>query len=263
MDPHSFYLLDPDPHSEKLLDPDPQKMNAEPQPCLNISLTSLYDAHLSGHSWLTFEDTSSRPGLLADHVTAGAGQPAAAALLLHLHSGHHHRPLALHLLLRPEGCRQQGLLGPASLLVGRLRLLTGALAGAAAPVGPVVVEAGIVQATLLTAKRTGIAKHVRDVLEGIHGQLVGPQHVVLVRRVLFLVVIAIISRHLGLVNCLHRNQVLQRYVLVIVVVAVHQRVLAREEGGEEAVAVTVRLEEAAAAAAVRGCRGLETVTGLV
>ena len=35
MDPHSFYLLDPDPdpHSEKLLDPDPQKMNADPQPC--------------------------------------------------------------------------------------------------------------------------------------------------------------------------------------------------------------------------------------
>ena len=33
-DPHSFSLLDPDPHSEKLLDPDPQKMNADPQPCL-------------------------------------------------------------------------------------------------------------------------------------------------------------------------------------------------------------------------------------
>ena len=34
MDPHSFYLLDPDPHSEKLLDPDPdlQKMYADPQP---------------------------------------------------------------------------------------------------------------------------------------------------------------------------------------------------------------------------------------
>ena len=34
MDPHSFYLLDPDPgpHSEKLLDLDPQKMNADPQP---------------------------------------------------------------------------------------------------------------------------------------------------------------------------------------------------------------------------------------
>ena len=34
MDPHSFYLLDPDPdpHSEKLLDPNPQKMNADPQP---------------------------------------------------------------------------------------------------------------------------------------------------------------------------------------------------------------------------------------
>ena len=30
MDPHSFYLLDPDLHSEKLLDPDPQKMNADP-----------------------------------------------------------------------------------------------------------------------------------------------------------------------------------------------------------------------------------------
>ena len=26
MDPHSFYLLDPDPHFKKLLDPDPQKM---------------------------------------------------------------------------------------------------------------------------------------------------------------------------------------------------------------------------------------------
>ena len=35
MDPHSFYLLDPnpEPHSEKLLDPDPQNMNADPQPC--------------------------------------------------------------------------------------------------------------------------------------------------------------------------------------------------------------------------------------
>ena len=33
MDPHSFYLLDPDPHSEKLLDLDPQKMNVDPQPC--------------------------------------------------------------------------------------------------------------------------------------------------------------------------------------------------------------------------------------
>ena len=33
MDPHSFYLLDPDPNSEKLLDPDPQKKNADPQPC--------------------------------------------------------------------------------------------------------------------------------------------------------------------------------------------------------------------------------------
>ena len=34
MDPHSFYLLDPDPHSENLLDPDPHKMDADPQPCL-------------------------------------------------------------------------------------------------------------------------------------------------------------------------------------------------------------------------------------
>ena len=32
MDPHSFYLLDPDPYSEKLLDPDPQKMNADTEP---------------------------------------------------------------------------------------------------------------------------------------------------------------------------------------------------------------------------------------
>ena len=41
MDPHSFYLLDPDsdPHSEKLLDQDPQKMNADPQPCFPCSLT--------------------------------------------------------------------------------------------------------------------------------------------------------------------------------------------------------------------------------
>ena len=31
MDPHSFYLLDPDLRSEKLLDP--QKMNADPQSC--------------------------------------------------------------------------------------------------------------------------------------------------------------------------------------------------------------------------------------
>ena len=33
MDPHSFYLLDPDPHSKKLLDLDPQKMNADPHYC--------------------------------------------------------------------------------------------------------------------------------------------------------------------------------------------------------------------------------------
>ena len=33
MDRHSFYLSDP--HSEKLLDPDLQKMNADPQLCLN------------------------------------------------------------------------------------------------------------------------------------------------------------------------------------------------------------------------------------
>ena len=39
MDPHSFYLLDPDPvpHSEKLLDPDPHKMNADPQPWAEAS----------------------------------------------------------------------------------------------------------------------------------------------------------------------------------------------------------------------------------
>ena len=39
MDPHSFYLLDPDPdqHSEKMLDPDLQKMNADPQPCFLFS----------------------------------------------------------------------------------------------------------------------------------------------------------------------------------------------------------------------------------
>ena len=47
MDPHSFYLLEPDPHSEKLLDRDldPQKMNADPQPWItdpNI-FTSLWD----------------------------------------------------------------------------------------------------------------------------------------------------------------------------------------------------------------------------
>ena len=36
MDPHSFYLLDPDPLSEKLRGPDPQKINADPQPCLKI-----------------------------------------------------------------------------------------------------------------------------------------------------------------------------------------------------------------------------------
>ena len=44
MDPHSFYLLDPDPgpHSEKLLDLDPQKMNADPQPCVKFMyLTSI------------------------------------------------------------------------------------------------------------------------------------------------------------------------------------------------------------------------------
>ena len=31
MNPHLFYLLDPDPHTVKLLDPDPQNMNADPQ----------------------------------------------------------------------------------------------------------------------------------------------------------------------------------------------------------------------------------------
>ena len=32
---------DPDPHSEKLRDPDPHKMNADPQPCLEISVMHL------------------------------------------------------------------------------------------------------------------------------------------------------------------------------------------------------------------------------
>ena len=36
MDLHSFYLLDP--HSETLLDLDPQKMNADPQPWIQLSV---------------------------------------------------------------------------------------------------------------------------------------------------------------------------------------------------------------------------------
>ena len=53
MDPHSFYLLDPnpEPHSEKLLDPDPQNMNADPQPCHGFfigAFVSLSVAELGG-----------------------------------------------------------------------------------------------------------------------------------------------------------------------------------------------------------------------
>ena len=42
MNPHSFYLLDPDPHSEKLLDPDPQKMNTDPLPCFTVEIKKTY-----------------------------------------------------------------------------------------------------------------------------------------------------------------------------------------------------------------------------
>ena len=47
MDPHSFYLLDPDsdPHSEKLLDQDPQKMNADPQPCEKVNFFFFFLLH--------------------------------------------------------------------------------------------------------------------------------------------------------------------------------------------------------------------------
>ena len=50
MDPHSFYLLDPDLHSEKLLDPDPQKMNADPQPWFHVS--NLSEASYSNPNYI-------------------------------------------------------------------------------------------------------------------------------------------------------------------------------------------------------------------